>query len=621
MPKPSVRDGTGKPSKSPLTKPQFIVLQFILCGACLSTGFGLGINYGFSGCTKAAHPSAGSKGNLERGLLTQQECDAKLQQQATPGSYQKLQQDYRNLQRVYNTTLLANKQKPLLGRRFETNVNEFLHGMAYVKRDEFIERFDMGVPIDPGSDSNDKVVMLYNHDSSLPSGAKAAEIARKDGETQTLNVFQAVHNCDFLNVVMMQQKKPKQCTAIIGQYASYHIQKWMRLPPPPDKNVNGNYGKLDSKVPLQLVNRGAQVSGRKSTKVPSSEETRRYWKTLRTYLETLPDVLEELKPLAKQVAKQNTVVVMLANHGQSELLLNFVCGARSRGLDISSVLIFATDQETKDLAEGIGLTVFFDKTNYGKSPVKAAGRYGDATFTAMMMAKIYCVQMVTALGYDVLFQDVDVIWYRNALEYFHDEKSPSHGFDIYFQDDGNRAVYYAPYSANTGFYYVRANDLTRYFFNSLLMSGDLIYATHSHQIALVAILSEYASRYGMKAKVLSKFTDEFPGGDAYHNRRDFMKDLVQGKVHPYIFHMSWTENKNNKKLFFRQMGEWYVQDKCISNTAAQILGQDEIGAPGSLIGPCCSGKALFSCHYRDKPSREPCPDAKKIDPQKGIDFW
>ena len=164
-------------------------------------------------------------------------------------------------------------------------------------------------------------------------------------------------------------------------------------------------------------------------------------------------------------------------------------------------------------------------------------------------------------------------------------------------------------------------DVTRYFFNELLMSGDLIYTTRSHQIALVAILSEFASRYGMKAKVLSKFTDEFPGGDAFHNRKEFMKDMIKGKVKPYIFHMSWTENKDNKKKFYRQLGEWYVQDKCIESTSAKILGLETAGERGSLVAPCCSAKALFSCHYKDKPSREPCPNAPLIDPTKKNTFW
>ena len=55
------------------------------------------------------------------------------------------------------------------------------------------------------------------------------------------------------------------------------------------------------------------------------------------------------------------VIVMVCNLGQSELLLNFVCAAKSRGIDLSAVLVFATDTETKELAEGLGLTAFYDE--------------------------------------------------------------------------------------------------------------------------------------------------------------------------------------------------------------------------------------------------------------------
>lgn len=97
-----------------------------------------------------------------------------------------------------------------------------------------------------------------------------------------------------------------------------------------------------------------------------------------------------------------------------------------------------------------------------------------------MAAKVYCVQMNSMLGYDLLFQDVDVVWYRNPLTCFHDTTNPHYGFDAYFQDDGNHALSNAPFSANTGFYYVRNNERTQYFFNSLLMAGDLILSTKSH---------------------------------------------------------------------------------------------------------------------------------------------
>jgi hypothetical protein len=34
-----------------------------------------------------------------------------------------------------------------------------------------------------------------------------------------------------------------------------------------------------------------------------------------------------------------------------------------------------------------------------------------------MYAKVVSVQLINALGHDVLFQDVDLVWYKNPREY------------------------------------------------------------------------------------------------------------------------------------------------------------------------------------------------------------
>jgi len=67
------------------------------------------------------------------------------------------------------------------------------------------------------------------------------------------------------------------------------------------------------------------------------------------------------------------------------------------------------------------------------------------------------------------------------------------------------------YSANSGFYFVRHNDRTQFFLAFVLMAGDLVIKTDSHQQALVALLSEHASLYGLRAKVVSRDIEEFPG--------------------------------------------------------------------------------------------------------------
>jgi len=235
----------------------------------------------------------------------------------------------------------------------------------------------------------------------------------------------------------------------------------------------------------------------------------------------------------------------------------------------------------------------------------------------MMMAKVICVQLVSMLGYDFLFQDVDIVWFKNPLEYFTDPNNPAHQFDIFFQDDGGHSIRYAPYSANSGFYFVRHNERTRHFLTTLLNSADLVLKTDSHQQALIAILNEHVSLFGLKVKVLSRDTEEFPGGYQWNQKTGkFMHAFYNKEVHPWIFHMSWTLNKDNKLLYFRQMGEWYLQDTCINKPKSDIVGEGAADLPSA----CCSAEPLVSCHYRDKPSIIPCKDSPPIDKGRPS-FW
>ena len=82
---------------------------------------------------------------------------------------------------------------------------------------------------------------------------------------------------------------------------------------------------------------------------------------LQNYFDSFEEKIGELKVVAEKVAVKNTIIVMTCNMGQSELLMNFVCNAKAKGLDISNILLFPTDQETKDLAEGLGLATFYDE--------------------------------------------------------------------------------------------------------------------------------------------------------------------------------------------------------------------------------------------------------------------
>mmetsp|Transcript_27231 Transcript_27231/g.58510 ORF Transcript_27231/g.58510 Transcript_27231/m.58510 type:complete len:643 (+) Transcript_27231:274-2202(+) len=511
-------------------------------------------------------------------------------------------------------------------KRFPKTLEKVYNGMARIKKGELNDYFDVGNPMDEGEHTGEEDAILFYHSKkSLPSSAAIAHSAEYNDAQHgipLLDARTATENCDALNVIHTSNPgNARQCTAIIGNFESYHIQRWMKVDTVKSTPIN-------PELPLKLVSRGYASRGKANFYAPPSDgkfsPVKRHWKALRTFFSNLDSVLGDLEPILERVAsKDNTVVILTCNMGQSALLVNFACSARRRGFDLGNVLVFPSDLETKELAEGLGLATYYDEKNMGPLPSGEAKRYGDKNFKAMMYAKVLCVLYPLMLGYDVLFQDVDIVWIKDPMEYFHDESSNLSQFDVIFQHDGSKSVRYAPYSANSGFYYVRANKRSQYLFTSLLYHSDLIITWDSHQQVLIQLLVEHSSLFGLGVKVLGLGTEMFPGGHHYHRNRSFMKKFIKRETDTYIFHMSWTENKDNKLLFLRQLGEWYVKDECVGKTATDILGGSGVlpsGENTALVQPCCALEPIFSCHYRDKPSKLPCNNSPPID-KNGRPFW
>ena len=163
-------------------------------------------------------------------------------------------------------------------------------------------------------------------------------------------------------------------------------------------------------------------------------------------------------------------------------------------------------------------------------------------------------------------------------------------------------------SANSGFYFVRNNAITRFFFSTLLRMGDVMTNDGSHQTVLVSLINEFASWKGLRVKVFPHGVDNpLPGGVEYHREwtRDLFYRMFENNTYPYIFHMSWTFNMDDKLRHYQQMGMWYL-----GNDTSTCSGLD-----------CCLEEPNFQCHKRDKPSMKPCNDSPMVDAHRGTPFW
>mmetsp|Transcript_34868 Transcript_34868/g.73542 ORF Transcript_34868/g.73542 Transcript_34868/m.73542 type:complete len:617 (+) Transcript_34868:69-1919(+) len=594
--------------------PLFRTITWILIVCCASfLSFYLGI---WTGLQAASNSGGGEKKMSNLSNLSEAELNKKVDALVKQKLKVQLEELCKKLPSAPPLDAPGNSPKIKKGESslFTKSISHFARGLARVSKDDLMQTFDFGVPPNANSEGLDALI-LYNKKEALPSDANVARAVRYEDPTKPLaflSATTATENCDTMNVVLMDNPgNTRQCFALIGgQYESYYVQRWMRRP--------DNFGKLDPKMPLKLTSRAWTAAGKQEFFPPKQSQVNSHQEKLRTYLNELDNIKSRLKQVIEKMNAM-TVVVLTCNHGQSELLINFACSARARGLDLKNVLVFPTDQETKELAEGMGLATFYEEKLMETVPKRGAGIYGDHIFVSVMFAKVLCVQLVNELGHDLLFQDVDVVWYKDPLEYFHDKSLPE--FDMYFQDDGSRQERYAPYSANTGFYYVRSNDRTRHLFRHLIYSSDLISAWSSHQQVLIQLLAENNSVMGLSVKIFPKQMEEFPGGAQFHRQKKVMKKIMSGDSKAYIFHMSWTQNKDNKLKFFEQMGEWYVNKQCIGKETHEITDKDVTeNKNGVLVEHCCSVEPQITCHYRDKPSKIPCKDSPTID-TNGRPFW
>ena len=171
-----------------------------------------------------------------------------------------------------------------------------------------------------------------------------------------LSAQEATANCDYLNVAVIQKPAEKrQCLAILSHHhdASFHMQSFRR------KENNGTKGHHDSMMP---VGKGLGPNGGADCRpIPDQTASEFHRRMLGRFLNNVDRLLPLVRQAADRVARDNAVVAIATNKGYSDLLANFACLCKARGIDLGQVLIFATDPETQALAENLGMTAFYDE--------------------------------------------------------------------------------------------------------------------------------------------------------------------------------------------------------------------------------------------------------------------
>jgi hypothetical protein len=306
------------------------------------------------------------------------------------------------------------------------------------------------------------------------------------------------------------------------------------------------------------------------------------------FLSHYDELIQQFKSVA---GDRKEVVIMVLNEGVLDVFVNWVCSLKSSNPPqlhiLDQLVVFAGQESLVPLLNTMGVKALHSE-GLGHIPAKAADAYGDMTFAFLMWLKTTAVLIGTFAGYDVLFQDVDLVWMEDPLPIIRRqiesyEKLAAHSQreyvvpDVYFMDDGARTPRFTPLYVNSGFYYVRATEQSQYVFLRIAMSISQIATSHSHQSVLTRAVHEAIDLFGLRFAVLDLTL--FPSGFHYHHEKKYMASVRNFDTRPNVFHMCWTESRKQKVEYLTELGMWFLPTE---NTTSNSHGPATYGTCGTV---------------------------------------
>ncbi len=272
-----------------------------------------------------------------------------------------------------------------------------------------------------------------------------------------------------------------------------------------------------------------------------------------TFFKHSKERLAILRKLYEELGRPKTVVTMFYCKRFFIFFENWVRSCEIANIPVrEKTITFSLDSEAyeKTLALGFkSILISSEKKLLGRpkqSSYEEEGeskQFGDDNFSATMYYKnafIYDLLSIVPENNYVLFQDSDLIWFKDPTEYL--ENSPE---DIQIMYDGENYRFKELY-ANTGFIFFRNNQITKSVMETALGNTAYIFSSHGHQKIFNRILQHYAYHNILFLRVLPEQT--FVNGHLLNNTSGRLSEKLKSdwKSHAYVMHYSWTGNIQDK---------------------------------------------------------------------------
>ena len=267
-----------------------------------------------------------------------------------------------------------------------------------------------------------------------------------------------------------------------------------------------------------------------------------------------------LRKLYSELNEPETVIMLFFCKKYFKFFKNWVISCEKAGIKVrDKTIAFALDSEAQKKSEDYGFKTFLIDEKYEKAG--GAKKFGDREFAATMFYKnalIYDMLQIIPNNKFLLFQDSDLIWFRNPLPYLQN-KAKQYQYDIQMMYDGPNKNYKNVY-ANSGFIFITSNDYSKALFETALRNSAYRFSGGSHQRPLEKIFEHYMLHNILHLKILDEKL--FLNGHLFKLNGSVDKKLGDNwKEDAFCWHFSWAVDEEEKFKKLDMYGLNYIKDE------------------------------------------------------------
>merc|ERR1719242_2524802 len=241
---------------------------------------------------------------------------------------------------------------------------------------------------------------------------------------------------------------------------------------------------------------------------------------------------------------EDPILLMVLNRGFRYLFFNFLCSLDHHGISEvkQRILVIPTDRETEKEIDSVGGIMTFFPSFLGETLLNVIDASMPRLFALgahrwAISLQIAFVTDLVELGYNVLLQDADVVWFGNAFEYL---KQPRFDrLDLQMSVD-DRRDFRGPF--NSGCIWIKSGCKTKVFMETMMHLIGLVIVGRSDQLLWNMLIQENVFRQIHVETLSDRF---FMGGYQIDvNRSSIQKGWILNTA--LLLHVSWTDDQWQK---------------------------------------------------------------------------